>query len=229
MNAAAYGTPATPVAPVAAGMGRDGRAERAERAERDLRLAGLVQAAARGDSRAFEAFYDATFAYARTLARRVLRGAGEAAVEDLLADAYFEAWRHTARFDAARGSAVSWLLTIVRSRAIDALRSAAASPGAAGITGSAGSAADEADAPRGTASAADPAERLWRAEAGTRLHTALGGLAPGERWVLGLAYLREMSHAEIAAATGLPLGTVKSHALRAQRKLRVVLAGLNEA
>jgi len=192
-----------------------------ERSARDAVLAAHVAAAARGDGRAFEAFYDATFGYARTLARRVLRGASDAALEDLLADAYFEAWRGAARFDPARGSAVSWLLTIVRSRAVDALRTAAAAPSVAAGDALAGAAEPE---PADTSADADPAERLWRVEAGSRLQAALGRLSPGERWVVALAYLREMSHAEIAGATGLPLGTVKSHALRARHKLRAVLA-----
>jgi RNA polymerase sigma-70 factor (ECF subfamily) len=182
-----------------------------EREQRDAELARLVRAAASGDARAFEAFYDATFASARTLARRVLRAPPEA-VEDLLAEVYFEAWRGAARFDAARGSAMSWLLTLVRSRAVDALRHAAVHPGGAHPEHA------EAEAP-----SADPAEALWQREVGDRLHTALAALSAPERWVLGLAYFRDLSQAEIAAATGLPLGTVKSHATRAQTKLRTAL------
>lgn len=205
------------------------------REQRDQHLAGLLAASAAGNAAAFESFYEATFAYARTVARRLLRD--NAAVEDLLADCYFEAWRSAARFDAARGSAVTWLLTLVRSRGVDALRAAAARPdraSAASTSASAdaaafspderappadlagGSDADRADA----ADPADPAERLWRREAGAELHAALAALTSPERWVLGLAYLRELSHAEIARCTGMPLGTVKSHALRAQNKLR---------
>ncbi len=176
-------------------------------------LAALVQRAAGGDGGAFEAFYDATFARARALARRLLPGAE---VEDLLADAYFESWRQAAQFDAARGSAVAWLLTRVRSRALDLLRHRAAYPSVAG---------DERLAPEPAAAEADdPAERLWRTQAGSRLAAALQRLSAPERWVLGLAYFREMTQAEIAVCTGLPLGTVKSHLQRAQGKLRTLLA-----
>jgi RNA polymerase sigma-70 factor (ECF subfamily) len=183
----------------------------AARAARDHRLAALVAAAGAGDAAAFEAFYDATCAYAEALARRMLRGPD---VEDLLAEAYFEAWRGATRFDATRGSAVTWLLTIVRSRALDALRRAATHPSAAGAE------VDEDPADDGH----DPADRLWQAESGTRLHAALAGLSAAERWVLGLAYFRELSHADIARTTGMPLGTVKSLILRAQAKLRGILA-----
>jgi RNA polymerase sigma-70 factor (ECF subfamily) len=183
-----------------------------DRAARDARLDAMIVAAAAGDERAFEQFYDATAGYALALARRMLRGPD---IEDLLADAYFEAWRTAARFDAARASAVTWLLTIVRSRALDALRRLSAQPPAGREPGEAGDADDLADD-----AAVDPADRLWRAEAGSRLDALLRQLAPAERWVLGLAYFRDLSHAQIAAETGLPLGTVKSHLARAQAKLR---------
>jgi len=87
-----------------------------ERAARDLRLAALLRQAASGRADAFEAFYDATVAYAQALARRMVRG------DDVLAESYFQVWRDAPRFDAGRGSAVGWLLIIVRSRAVDALR-----------------------------------------------------------------------------------------------------------
>lgn len=182
----------------------------AARLERDHALAQALAAAARGDNEAFETFYDATIGLARALARRLLDAAD---VEDLLADVYFEAWRQAARFDAARGSAVTWLLTRVRSRALDLLRRRATQPGVGGDVAIA-------DTPGGP----DPADRLWQAQAGTRLHRALQVLTAPERWVLGLAYFRELTHAQIAGCTGMPLGTVKSHLQRAQTKLRAALA-----
>jgi RNA polymerase sigma-70 factor, ECF subfamily len=184
------------------------------RAARDARLAAWLAAAARGDCSAFEAFYDATVGHARAMARRVLRGID---TDDLLADVYFEAWRTATHFDPARGTAMSWLLTLVRSRSLDLLRHRTTHPSVAGSD--AAQADDERPDP-----GADPADRLWRQQAGSRLHGALQQLSAPERWVLGLAYFRELSHAEIAHCTGLPLGTVKSHLLRAQHKLRASLS-----
>jgi RNA polymerase sigma-70 factor, ECF subfamily len=181
----------------------------AARTERDARLAALLAASARGNTSAFEEFFDATAGYARALARRVLRSDD---TDDLLADAFFEAWRAAARFDPARGSAVTWLLVIVRSRALDLLRQRAAHPSVAGTDTAEHELADE--------TTADPSERLWQQQAGTRLHAALQLLTAAERWVLGLAYFRELTHAEIAARTRMPLGTVKSHITRAHTKLR---------
>jgi RNA polymerase sigma-70 factor (ECF subfamily) len=206
-----------------AGGGQGDAMAHAPQEARDSQLAAWLAAAAAGDARAFEAFYEATFAYARTVARRLLRGNEE--VEDLLSGCYFEAWRNANRFDATRGSAVTWLLTLVRSRGLDALRAAAARPrvAAADAAAAAGefAVAEEAGAQAAAPSDTDdPAQRLWRRQAGARLHAALGTLSAPERWVLGLAYLRELSHSDIAHCTGMPLGTVKSHALRAQAKLR---------
>lgn len=222
--AVAAGRAASPAAPSPAALADGG----ADRHARDVRLAALLAAAATGDASAFEAFYEATFAYARTVARRLLRS--HADIEDLLADCYFEAWRTASRFDAARGSPVTWLLTLVRSRGLDALRAAAARPDRAGLAEH-GKLDDHADAVEGrpepleaSADAADdPAQRLWRREASAELTAALSTLTAPERWVLGLAYLRELSHAEIAYCTGMPLGTVKSHVRRAQNKLRARL------
>lgn len=192
------------------------------RARRDQRLAALLAAAAAGDARAFETFFDATSGYARALARRILSGAD---LEDALADAYFNAWRHAARFEPARGSAVTWLLTIVRSRALDLLRQRPPSTGQ--HSDGAGQIDDDTadpDQPGRQEGGDGPAEQLWRSESQQQLHRALAALSASERWVLGLAYFRELPHGAIAAATGLPLGSVKSLILRAQHKLREQLA-----
>lgn len=182
-------------------------ADLAARAERDAALAALMQRVAHGDAQAFAEVYDATIGYARALARRMVRPAD---LDDVLADAYFQAWREAPRFDAARGSAVTWLLTLVRSRALDLLRHQRAAPDAQPLPEGV-DAADECPGPDAL---------LQGTQSGGRLHAALTALSADERWVLGLAYYCEMSHSQIAAATGLPLGTVKSLILRAQHRLR---------
>lgn len=186
----------------------------AERGERDTLLARLLAEAAAGQTTSFERFYDATIGYARALARRMVKGAD---LEDLLADAFFQAWREAARFDAARGSAVTWLLTLVRSRALDLLRKQRK--------------AHEVEVqndvlPDAASDTPGPDDLLSGTQAGTRLHAALAQLSSSERWMLGLAYYSDLSHRQIAEQTGLPLGTVKSLILRAQGKLREQLATL---
>jgi RNA polymerase sigma-70 factor (ECF subfamily) len=180
-----------------------------QRRARDEHLALLLQRCAGGDALAFEAFYDASIVHARTLARRILR---DAELDDVLSDAFFQAWRDCRRFDAARGSAMAWLLTIVRTRALDCLRQRQAR-GQPGDDEAADVLSDE----------PGPPDLLARAQAGSRLQAALGQLSQQERWLLGLAYYRDHTHVQIAAATALPLGTVKSVLLRAQHKLRTLL------
>jgi RNA polymerase sigma-70 factor (ECF subfamily) len=188
---------------------RSAAGEDPQRRQRDERLAALLVRSAAGDALAFEAFYDASVVHARTLARRILR---ERDLDDVLSDAFFQAWREAARFDAGRGSAMSWLLTIVRTRALDSLRQRGVDPGSDGD--------DVADA---ASEDPGPPDLLAQSQAGSLVHRALAELSKQERWMLSLAYYRELTHAQIAEATALPLGTVKSSLLRAQHKLRELL------
>jgi RNA polymerase sigma-70 factor (ECF subfamily) len=186
----------------------------ASNAARDELLAAQLHAAAGGDGRAFESFYNSTARYTMAVVRRI---AGDVHAEDVLSDCYFQAWRNAKQFDAARGSALTWLLTMARSRALDRLRQEMLRHG--GMTG-----APEFDADSGDhGDEPGPEQLLESVEAGTRLHAALSHLSPNERWVLSLAYFREHSQSEVATMTGLPLGTVKSLINRAQHKLREAL------
>jgi RNA polymerase sigma-70 factor (ECF subfamily) len=183
-------------------------------AGRDKELAALLAAAAGGDAGAFESFYNGTVRYAIAVVRRI---AGDTHTEDVLSDCYFQAWRNAAQFDPARGSALGWLLTMARSRALDRLRAESLRHG--GLAG-----APEFDTEAVESGAAlGPEALLESVQASSQLHAALSQLSANERWVLGLAYFRDHSQSEIAAITGLPLGTVKSLVNRAQHKLREVL------
>jgi RNA polymerase sigma-70 factor, ECF subfamily len=69
-----------------------------------------------------------------------------------------------------------------------------------------------------------PEAILALSQSHARLHAAVQALSANERWIVGLAYFRDLSHSEIAQFTDLPLGTVKSHLNRAQARLRASLA-----
>jgi RNA polymerase sigma-70 factor (ECF subfamily) len=185
-----------------------------QNAVRDEQLAELLRAAAGGDGSAFESFYNGTSRYAMAVVRRI---AGDVHAEDVLSDCYFQAWRNAKQFDSARGSALTWLLTMARSRALDRLRQETLRHG-----GLAGAPEFDPDISEGGQDVG-PEQLLESVEAGSRLHAALSHLSANERWVLGLAYFREHSQSEIAEITGLPLGTVKSLVTRAQHKLRETL------
>jgi RNA polymerase sigma-70 factor, ECF subfamily len=175
-------------------------------------LATRLQEAAQGNGEAFACFYDLSVGKARTVARRFLRGAD---VEDLLADAFFEAWRNASSFDGKRGNALTWLLCIVRSRSLDQIRRNRVHPSVGGADTDTHD--EQADASPG------PLELAARSQESRRLHEAFDTLPVIERCLVGLAYHRELSHSEIAVSTGLPLGTVKSHLNRAQKRLRTAM------
>ena len=89
------------------------------------RLSDLLRQAALGDEAAFAAFYDATSARVYGVVLRVLQSPDHAA--EVTQDVYLDVWRLAAQFDPARGRAISWLMTMAHRRAVEAVRSIAAS------------------------------------------------------------------------------------------------------
>src|SRR6202042_264866 len=81
----------------------------------------LLRQVARGDSEAFAAVYDLTKSRVFGLVVRVLRDAGYS--EETTQEIYLEVWRTAGAFDSAKGSALSWLMTMAHRRAIDRVRS----------------------------------------------------------------------------------------------------------
>ena len=207
--------------------------------ERDDRWAYLLLSAARAMAdtasaasfkaaqEAFSEFYTQSAHLALSVARRV---AGDNFAEDVLAETYIQAWRNLHSFDAQRGRASAWLLTMVRSRALDKLRFEAlrrAEPLAHEHEGDDdGDTAGWHGASLPTDPATGPEALLASTESRTLLHRALADLSHKERWVLSLAYFKDLSHSEISNTTGLPLGTVKTLASRAIAKLRLSLSEL---
>jgi RNA polymerase sigma-70 factor, ECF subfamily len=187
---------------------------------RNRELAAMIVSAAAGDARAFEVFYERTVHFVNAIVRRIV---GNNHLEDVLADAYFQAWRDASRFDQSRGNAMSWIITIARSRALDRLRQENVRH--AGMSG-----APDADAHATEDEAAPgPDTLLEQLQSTSALNRAMATLSANERWCLALAYYREHSHSEIAAFTGLPLGTVKSLINRSQQKLRELLSDRHAA
>lgn len=174
----------------------------------------LVERMQRRDQAALGELYDRTVTRVHALARRIVRNDADA--EEVTVDVYAQAWESAARFDPERGNVMAWLFNLCRSRALDLVRRRAVRQGA-----EQGLAAE----PLAVEADAGPEDLLAIVETGTRVHAALGALAPDRRQVLGLAYLRGYTQEEIAAFTGLPLGTVKSHMRRALGELRERLGG----
>jgi RNA polymerase sigma-70 factor, ECF subfamily len=186
---------------------------RREKAERlaDEELMPLV---GRKDPEAFEVLYDRHGGVAYSLAYRIV--GDRAAAEEVTQEAFISVWRSGARFDAARGSVRSWLLSVVRNRAIDFLRSKAGK-------------APKLDFDDDTVLEQRPAEERTEEEALRRetageVRGALGKLPGEQSKVIELAYFGGFSHSEIAEILGLPMGTVKGRMRLGLEKIRGELA-----
>jgi RNA polymerase sigma factor (sigma-70 family) len=176
-------------------------------------LADLVARMAQGDEQALGGFYDQTLGKAYALALRIVRQPD--AAEEVVEDAFYQTWREAARYDAGRGNPQTWLLTIVRSRALDWLRRRDnAETYGDPVEFEARIGADE----------KGPEEILAAVERSSAVHAALLELSPQARQLVALAFFRGLTHAEIAASCQMPLGTVKTVLHRACAKMREYLA-----
>lgn len=157
-----------------------------------------MQRSARGDQVAFGELYDATAARVHGLALRVVRDPAQA--EEVTQEAYLETWRTASRFDPAKGSAISWLMTIVHRKAVDRVRAAEAST-RRDLTYHQRNHATEHD------STAEAAHASLEAH---RVRSALAALTDVQREAVELAYLGGYTHTEVAQLLSLPLGTAKT-------------------
>ena len=173
----------------------------------------MLDRISRGESTALKALYDRCAPRALAVAQRILGSRGEA--EEVVQETFIQVWRQAASFDAARGGAMAWVMTIARSRAIDRLRARAASDRA------------EAQLPETVEPAATPAPLEVAEQRQLREHVlrALAELPAEQRSVLELAYYQGLSQSEIAARLGSPLGTVKTRARLGLARLTTLLEG----
>lgn len=162
-----------------------------------------------GDRDALGQLYDRYASVSLAVALRVVGDREQA--EDLVHDAFMAVWQKIARYDAARGPLRSWLLTIVRNRAIDRVRGRRP-------TIEVGD-ADEQSLLR--TSANPTMDDAIRRRSAAELHAALEALPEEQRRAIELAYFEGYTYREIAEITGVPHGT-------ANGRLRLALAKLRE-
>jgi RNA polymerase sigma-70 factor (ECF subfamily) len=176
--------------------------------------ADLIARAAGADERALAELYDR---YGQVLYAVAYRIVGQRAdAEDVVIDAFAQAWREATRFETSRGSVAGWLTTIARSRALDLVRSRARRER---IT--AASAAERPDSsPAMGGRLADPSSGVDLAERRMRVQLALEALSPPQRRAIELAYFEGLSQSEIAALLQEPLGTIKTRVRLGMQKLR---------
>lgn len=133
-------------------------------------------------------------------------GANAALAEECAQDVMATLWQKAALFDASRASVATWVFTIARNRRIDALRKARRP--------------EPEDLPWGPEAGPDQAEAMEMQQETQRLGQALAQLPEKQRALIERAYFGDLSHSEIAAETGLPLGTIKSRIRLALDRLR---------
>jgi len=133
-------------------------------------------------------------------------GASETLAEECVQDVMATLWQKANMFDPARASVATWVFTIARNRRIDALRKSRRP--------------EPEELPWGPEPEPDQAEVLEAQQDTERLGAALAQLPQKQRDLIERAYYGELSHSEIAAETGLPLGTIKSRIRLALDRLR---------
>ncbi|MBX3403626.1 MAG: sigma-70 family RNA polymerase sigma factor [Phycisphaeraceae bacterium] len=175
---------------------------------------GILQRIASGEASAVQACIDRYSGLVWSLARRFCPSPADA--EDAVQEIFLDVWRSASRFDASVASETTFVAMIARRRLIDRGRRS-------------GRTIASLDNEDGTTPVADRSPRadasLGDAEDAQRAAIALESLKPEQQKVLRLSIYQGLSHERIADATGMPLGTVKTHVRRGLIRLREILGG----
>jgi RNA polymerase sigma-70 factor, ECF subfamily len=172
----------------------------------------LVARLAAGDHAALGELYDRLSGLLLALARRIVHDPAEA--EEIVQDAFLQAFKQAGRYDPQRSSVATWLVLITRSRAIDRLRTERV-----GLRTRESFEREN----RGRHESPPDGAAVLSEERRRRLKSELETLPAEQRHVLEWAFFGGMTQAEIATKTGIPLGTVKTRTLLAMKKLRHAL------
>lgn len=168
----------------------------------------LLESVRAGDKVAFAELYDVLAPQVLGLATHILRDRAQA--EEVTQEVFVEVWQNAHTFDPARGSVKAWILRLTKSRAIDRLRSWRSSQ-----------ARDTDDfnsqLTSWVAAAEDEAQQRLESE---QLQELIDSIGEPHRSALMLAYFGELTHQEIADATGVALGTAKTRVRDGLQKLR---------
>lgn len=181
-------------------------------AQNQTDLCDWIAAIAHHNEWALGKLYDASAPRVYALALRIT--GDQQCAEEVVSDVFMQVWQQANRFDPVRGKALTWLLTICRSRALDLLRRRDRSQPHEDPA----SLISEGDL------RADPECIVAAMQNGSRIQTALRELTPTQQHLLNLAFFQGLSHQEIADATGTPLGTVKATLRRSMITLKSMLS-----
>ena len=184
---------------------RVGRSEETRLSATSEGLGALLRRCGDGDRGAFRELYDRESPRLYGLALRLTRQPAVAA--DVVHDTMLQVWQKALRFDPERGSAEAWLSTMLRYRAIDAIRRTSREEGGAEL-------------PEVADTGPDAYAALAAIEETGVLRSCMDALEPAQHRVVTLAFFDGLSHSELAARLEAPLGTVKSWVRRALIALR---------
>jgi RNA polymerase sigma factor (sigma-70 family) len=169
----------------------------------------VLKRIARGDARAVSECIDQFGGLVWALARRLTRTRADA--EDAVQEIFTDIWRSAGRFDSSQGSEKVFVTTIARRRLIDRLRRTAQEPQT-----------DSVDA-LDVLGWSEPGSRGEICVEAARAANAVAQLRPEQQQVLQLGILQGLTHSEIAASTGMPLGTVKTFMRRGLIQVRELM------
>lgn len=170
-----------------------------------IKVTRLESSFASGDETVLKEAYDTYGSLVFSLCRRAV---DDAASADITQEVFIAAWRNRTRYDPTRGGLAPWLTGITRNKIIDHFRSV-------------GREDRRVEKVKNTPQPAEPSEReLEEVTLRMLLVDAIDELPERSRAVVSMAFFDELTHVEISARTGIPLGTVKSDIRRSLEKLR---------
>lgn len=170
---------------------------------------------AEGDIDALDVLYDR---YSRAVYSFAARIVGDRLLaEEVLQEVFTRSWQQAGRFELARGSYASWLLSITHNLAIDEVRKRQRRPQRADMIDATTILQGQAD------TAADVEEAAEASELRERIHEVMEMLPESQRVVIELAYFQGLTQREIAALLNEPLGTVKTRMRLGMQKLKEFL------
>lgn len=169
-----------------------------------------------GDRAAFKRVYDATSAHLFGVALRMLNRRDVA--EDVLQEAFVNVWHHAGSYHSAASQPMTWLISIVRNKALDHLRAAGRRK-----TESLDDVDDDAPEREIADTDGNPLDLLTRAIDALHIRRCMETLDATHRQCLALAFYQGLSHSEVADHIGSPLGSVKAWVRRGLDKLKQCL------
>jgi RNA polymerase sigma factor (sigma-70 family) len=171
----------------------------------------VLQRVARGDRTAVQECIDRFGGLVWSLARRFCYNSSEA--EDAVQEIFLDLWRSAGRYDPSVAGEATFVAMIARRRLIDRRRRASREPDKQELN------------PSVSLDDTPPLDRAEVSEEAAAAVRAMESLRPEQQKVLRLSIYQGLSHERIAEATGLPLGTVKTHVRRGLIRIREMLSG----